>query len=309
MFKKAPAVYLIAALCTIVVTPGQAAVQRAYVASYGLNSNTSFDCDVAHPCRQFLAAVTVVNPDGEVVALDTAAYGAVTLTQSISLTAAPGAYAGITAFPGANGVTIATPGVNVVLRGLTINGQGGNAGISMTAGAKLSIENCVISNFNAGTQHGVFVNTAATVRMVNTLVRDNDIGIEFQGGATTDISGSKFLGNISNGIFANSTNSTTTTVAISDSVVTGGGTGIEAFSTAGNSRINMIHSAVTNTTEGIAASASGGGAASVTLSDSMVTGNTTGYFQSSGGTLRSLVNNIITDNGPNTGVLTTLAPL
>ncbi|BBJ22923.1 right-handed parallel beta-helix repeat-containing protein [Candidatus Nitrotoga sp. AM1P] len=308
MFKKLSAVYLIATLGIIVVTPGQAAVQRAFVASYGLNSNTSFDCDVAHPCRQFLAAVTVVNPDGEVVALDTAAYGAVTLTQSISLTAAPGAYAGITVFPGSNGVTIATPGVNVVLRGLTINGQGGTNGILMTAGAKLSIENCVISNFNAGAQHGVFVNTAATVRMVNTLIRDSDVGIEFQGGATADISGSKFLGNISNGIFANNTNSSTTTVAISDTVVTGGGVGIEAFSTAGNSRINMIRSAVTNTTEGIAASASGG-AASVTLSDSMVTGNTTGYFQSSGGTIRSLVNNIITDNGGNTGVLTTLAPL
>ena len=308
MLKKSPVIYLLAVMCAMIALPAQSAVQRAFVASYGLNSNTSFNCDVAHPCRQFLAAVTVVNPDGEVVALDTAAYGAVTLTQSISLTAAPGAYAGITVFPGSNGVTIATPGVNVVLRGLTINGQGGTNGILMTAGAKLSIENCVISNFNTGGQHGVFVNTAATVRMVNTLIRDSDVGIEFQGGATADISGSKFLGNISNGIFANSTNSTTTTVAISDTVVTGGGVGIEAFSTAGNSRINMIRSAVTNTTEGIAASASGG-AASVTLSDSMVTGNTTGYFQSSGGTLRSLVNNIITDNGPNTGVLTTLAPL
>lgn len=305
MLRNSPAVYLLAILSAIIVNPAQAGVQRAFVASYGLNSNTSFNCDVTHPCRQFLAAVTVVNPDGEVVALDTAAYGSVTLTQSITLTGAPGAYAGISVFPSAIGVTIATPGVNVVLRGLSINGQGGNYGISMTAGTKLSIENCVISNFNAVNQYGVFVNTAATVRMVNTLVRDNDTGIAFQAGATADISGTKFLGN-GNGVLAQSTASTITTVTISDTVVTGGGTGIEAFSgTSGSTRINMVRTTVTNTTEGIVASATSG-AASVTFSDSMVTGNTTGYFKGSGGTLTSLVNNTIADNGSNTGPLATL---
>jgi hypothetical protein len=292
----------------MIVTPTEAASQRAYVASWGNDSNAAYGCYFTNPCRWFFTAITVVNPDGEVVALDSGAYGAVTLTQSISLTAAPGVYAGISVLSGtAAGVMVATSGVNVVLRGLTINGQGGDSGISMTNGARLSIENCVISNFKAAGQHGIFVNTVATVRMVNSLVRDNDIGIALQGGATTDISGSKFLGNISNGILAQSTASTTTTATISDTVVTGGGIGIEAFSgTSGNSRINMVRSTVTNTTEGIVASGTAG-TASVTLSDSMVTGNTTGYFQSTVGTLRSLGNNIIADNGTPTGTLTPLA--
>ncbi len=304
MLKNFPALCLLASLCATIANPAQAAVQRAYVASYGLDSNAATDCQVLNPCRWFFTAVTVVNPDGEVVALDSSSYGPVTLTQSISLTAAPGVYAGSSVFPAAiAGVSIGTPGINVVLRGLTINGQGGDYGVLMTAGARLSIENCVISNFNGATQHGVFVNTSATVRIVNTLVRDSGIGIEFTGGATADISGSKFLGNGS-GILAQSTAGTVTTGMISDTVVTGGGVGIEAFSgTSGNSRINMIRTTVTNTAEGIATSASAG-SASVTLSDSMVTGNTIGFSQGAGGTLNSLVNNTITDNGTNTGTRT-----
>ena len=320
MFKKAPAVYLIAALCTIVVTPGQAAVQRAYVASYGLNSNTSFDCDVAHPCRQFLAAVTVVNPDGEVVALDTAAYGAVTLTQSISLTAAPGAYAGITAFPGANGVTIATPGVNVVLRGLTINSQGGNAGISMTSGTKLSIENCVIANFSIISspvnQYGVLVQTPATVRIVNTLIRDNDIGIQIQDGATANISGSKFLGNSTYGIVAyNYINGTTTTAAVSDTLVSqGGGVGIYAIVDSASTaiaRAEIVRSIVSNYNEGVRAE-SQNGTASVSIRKSMVTGSSIyGLGQiGAGATMTSYGNNTLSNNSSNLlGTLTTVAPL
>ncbi|BBJ22924.1 right-handed parallel beta-helix repeat-containing protein [Candidatus Nitrotoga sp. AM1P] len=319
MLKKSPAVYLLAVMCAMIATPAQSAVQRAFVASYGLNSNTSFDCDVTHPCRQFLAAVTVVNPDGEVVALDTAAYGAVTLTQSISLTAAPGAYAGITVFPGSNGVTIATPGVNVVLRGLTINSQGGDAGILMTAGAKLSIENCVIANFSIigspFNQYGVLVQTAATVRMVNTLIRDNDIGIQIQDGATADISGSKFFGNSTYGIVAfNDINGTTTTAAVSDTVVTGGGIGIYAIvdsASTATARAEIVRSIVSNYSGGVAAE-SQNGTASVSIRKSMVTGSSIyGLGQiGSGATMTSYGNNMLSNNSSNLlGTLTTVAPL
>ena len=103
-------------------------VQRAFVSATGNNANTATFCAVTAPCKTFAAAVTVVADNGEVVALNTAPYGSVTLTRSISLTAAPGVYAGISVFAG-SGVTIASPGISVVLRGLTINGQGGANGI------------------------------------------------------------------------------------------------------------------------------------------------------------------------------------
>ena len=297
MLRNSPAIYVLAILCALIVTPAQATVQRAYVASWGNDSNAAYNCWITTPCRWFYTAVTVVSPNGEVVALDSAAYGPVTLTQSISLTSAPGAYAGMSVFPVSTaGVTIATPNVNVVLRGLTINGQGGPAGVLMTNGAQLSIENCVISNFSGSGQHGISVNAEATVRIVDTLVRDNDTGIELQGGATGDISGSKFLGN-GKGILATSTASKFTAITISDTLVTGGINGIEAFSgTNGNSQIDVIRTTVSdNTTVGVKTSGSAG-FATVTLSDSMVAGNGTGLFQAGTGTLNSFGNNTVSDN-------------
>lgn len=315
MLRNSKPVYLLVILFNLMVIPAQAGVQRAFVASNGLNSNTSFNCDVAHPSRQFLAAVTVVNPGGEVVALDTAAYGAVTLTKSVTLTAAPGAYAGITAFPGATGVTIATPGVNVVLRGLTINGQGGDYGIKMTAGNKLSIENCVISNFSGAGQYGVSVNTATIVmvHVVDTIVRDNDTGILLQGGVFADISGSKFNGNSFTGIGVLSGAGQFAFALISDTVVagtansSGAGTGILAYSeTTGSSLISVIRSTIANNNYGISAYATAG-IASISLGYSMMAGNQHGFYQS-GGTLYSQSNNNIMNNGSNTGVLTPFSP-
>ena len=144
-----------------------------------------------------------------------------------------------------------------MLRGLSINGQGGANGILMNSDGNLSIENCVISNFSGAGQHAVLVNAAASVRMVDTLIRDNDTGIQLQAGAVTDISGSKFLGN-GNGIHTASTSSPFTSTTISDTIVTGGGTGIEAISSGtGSARIQMIRSSVTNNLTGIKSSASG----------------------------------------------------
>ena len=313
MFKL-PAVYLIVALCTIFATPAQAG-QRAFVASYGSDTNS---CGPVTPCRTFAKAVTVVDPNGEVVALDSSGFGSVTLTQSVSLTAAPGAYVGISVFPGTNGVTIATPGVNVVLRGLIINSQGGDAGILMIAGAKLSIENCVISNFSiigsSSNQLGVLVETAATIRMVNTLIRDNDIGIQLQEGATADISESKFLGNSTAGIFAfNETAGTTTTAAISNTVVVGSGIGIyaRAITPTGSSKIDISRSIVSNSGVGITAeSPASVGAASVSIRKSMVTGSSNFGLWNIDGTLISYGNNTLSNNALNVvGTLTTVAPL
>ena len=318
MSMKSSAVYLLAAACTMIVTPAQA-VQRAFVASYGSDSNVASNCPVNLPCRWFRTAVNVVDPNGEVVALDTAPYGTVTLTQSISLTAAPGVYAGMSVFSGATGVTIATPGVNVVLRGLTINSQGGDTGILMTAGAKLSIENCVISNFSISgssvNQVGVSIQTPAKVRMINTLVRDNDIGIQLQAGATADISGSKFFGNTTYGIVAfNSVNNPTTTAAVSDTVVSGGGIGIYAIVAAGDAaiaRVEIVRSIVSNYSSGVVAE-SQIGTASVNIRKSMVTGSSSyGLAQlGAGASLTSYGKNTLSNNSSNIlGTLNTAAPL
>ena len=317
MLIKSPAVYLLAILCAMIVTPAQALVQRAFIASYGSDSNTALNCDVTHPCRYFSTAVTVVSPDGEVVVLDSGNYGLVTLTQSISLTAAPGVYAGMSVPSGRTGVTIATPGVNVVLRGLTINSQGGDVGVLMSAGAKLSIENCVISNFlvfNGQFQYGILVTTPAKVRIVNTLARDNDVGIQLEAGATADISESKFLGSYTAGIVAqNSIAGTTTVAAISNTVVSAGGVGIYAIADTASAaaKVDIIRSIVSNTATGISAE-SAVGRASVSIRKSMVTRSSTyGLSQKYNATLTSFGNNTLTNNSTANvaGTLTTAAPL
>jgi hypothetical protein len=303
MIKKSTAVYLFAILCTLIVTPAQAR-SRSFVASYGNDANP---CGPFAPCRQFDRAVDVTDPDGEVVVLDSAGFLTATISKSVSLTAPPGVYVAISVLSaGTSGISITTPGVNVVLRGLIINGLGGDNGISMSGSGNLSIENCVISNFSGAGQHGVLVNAAVSVRIVDTLMRDNDTGIQLQGGAVTDISGSKFLGN-NNGIHTASTSSAVTSTTISDTIVSGGGTGIEAISSStGSARIQMIRSSVSNNLMGIKSSATGG-TAPITLSESMVTGNLVGYLLGAGGSLVSLVNNTIADNGSNTGSLTPLS--
>ncbi|CAH1193070.1 Copper-binding protein (NosD) [Candidatus Nitrotoga sp. BS] len=302
MLKKSSSIYLIAILSALMVTPAQART-RSFVSSYGNDANP---CGPFAPCRQFDRAIDVSDPDGEVVVLDSAGFLPVTISKSVSLTAPTGVYVAISVLTaGTSGITIATPGVNVVLRGLIINGLGGDNGIVMSGIGNLSIENCVISNFSGAGQNAISVNAAVSVRIVDTLIRDNVTGIKLQAGAVTDISGSKFLGN-DTGIYTASTSSPFSSTTISDTIVTGGGTGIEAISSgSGSAQVQMIRSSVTNNLTGIKSSASGG-TASVTFSESMVTGNVVGYSQGSGGSLISLVNNTIANNGSNTGSLTPL---
>jgi hypothetical protein len=291
-------------------TPAEA-VQRAFVASYGSDANVATLCGLANPCRSFATAVTVVDPNGEVLALDSIGYGTVTLTQSISLVAAPGVYAGVSVSSG-NGVTIATPGISVTLRGLTINGIGGTNGVSMTDGAKLSIENCVISNFAAG-GIGVSVITGAAVRIIDSLIRDGSTGVYIKGGATATISGSKIVGNSSVGINVEGfPGSTTTIAAISDTVVANNFFGIQTAAFASIPAVAkafVTRSTVSNNTIGVNVNGSVGTSV-ITISNSMVTGNTSsGLQQSNSGMMESLGNNTVRQNGSNTiGTVTLVAP-
>ena len=299
--RNFPLAFLFALLSAVIAVPAHALVQRAFVSSNGNNANVATNCAVTAPCKTFAGALPVVATNGEIVALDTAPYGSVTLDRSISLTAAPGVYAGISVFAGA-GITIATPGISVVLRGITINGQGGAIGINMTAGAALSVENCVIANFQGGA--GILVIGPMQVRIVNTLIRDSDTGIQLQAGATAVISGSKFLSVGGGGIgidIANIT-ATTTSAYVSDTIVSGfSQAGIRSISdTAGGAgQIYITRSTVTNNNLGVSSVASGGGISSVTISDSMVAGCSTGLIASGAGTLQSMGNNNLSGNSTN----------
>ena len=319
MPRNFPLAILLALLCAIAAIPAQAiappTTQRAFVSGNGNNANVATLCAVTAPCKTFAAAVTVVAVNGEVVALDTAPYGSVTLTQSITLTAAPGVYAGISVFAGA-GVTIATPGVNVVLRGININSQGGTFGVSMTAGTSLSIENCVISNFASGSGAAVAVNAAATVRVINSLVRDSFVGISLAGGATATIAGTSVVGSPNVGVVGiGLTGDGTTTAYISDTVVSGNNIGISTLPNAGaTTRVFITRTTITGgALDGLDCSSNITGATSLcVISDSMVTGNGRygllhDPFNGGVATLFSTGNNTVSNNNPDTfGTITPL---
>jgi hypothetical protein len=148
-----------------------AAAQRTFVASYGLTANTAFDCSIAKPCRAFNEAIGVTSPKGEVIVLDSAGYGPVTVTKAVSLVAPSGIYAGISVSSG-DGVTVNAGASDVVvLRGLSINGQGGNRGILFQSGARLRIENCIVSGMSvAGISHNA---ANGEMIVIDTIVRDN----------------------------------------------------------------------------------------------------------------------------------------
>lgn len=114
-------------------TPAFGAAQRTFVASYGFTANTAFNCSLANPCRAFNEAISVTNPGGEVVILDTAGYGPMTITKSLKVIGPSGVYGGISVItPGTDGITInAGDGDDVILRGLDVTGLGGLNGINI----------------------------------------------------------------------------------------------------------------------------------------------------------------------------------
>jgi hypothetical protein len=176
----------------LATTEAEATAQRTFVASYGSATNTSFNCSITKPCRAFSDAVGVTNPGGEVIVLDSAGYGTVTITKSVSIIAAPGIYAGISVATG-DGVTINAPGATVVLRGLSINGQGGNNGIAIASAATVRIENCAISNLTGA---GIF-HVAGALHVEETIVRDNaSIGIWSMGAVLAALEHVRLEGNL-----------------------------------------------------------------------------------------------------------------
>ena len=127
-------------------------------------ATTRMLCTISFPCRTFGAAIAQTNAGGEVIVLDSAGYGPVTITQSVSIVAAPGVYAGISVSSG-HGVTIATAATDtVVLRGLTISNQGSSGrGIYITGAGVVRIEDAYVAGFT--TASGLKANPADVLRL------------------------------------------------------------------------------------------------------------------------------------------------
>ena len=185
--------------------------QRTFVASNGVDTNA---CSRTQPCRGFAAAMIKTSPGGEVVVLDAAGYGPVVITQSVSIVAPQGVYAGVSVLSG-TGISVNAAAIKVRIQGLTINAQAANLhGIDFYDGAELVVENCEIS----GMLLGITASSASGKLVVrNSVFLDNGYGINTNGPVAVVVDGAAFYSNgsavngsggqinISNSVLARST--------------------------------------------------------------------------------------------------------
>ena len=163
------------AICSLVN-----AQDRTFVSGTG---NDGSPCTRKAPCRTFQRGYNVVTAGGEVVALDSAGYGSVTITKSVTLTG-EGVNAGIPA-DSTNGITINSATAVVVLRNLSIYGFGTgiNYGILVLDAASLHVEHCTIQGFSHdGLVVGQTANSGIQTFVKDTVLRNNIDGNEIGAG-------------------------------------------------------------------------------------------------------------------------------
>jgi len=206
-----------------------ASAQRTFVASTGSDANSANNCSIVLPCRSFAAALGVTSAGGEVLVRDSAGYGTVSIGQSVSIVAPPGVYAGISVPSGA-GVAVSGSGLKVVLRGLTINGQGGSAGISVFgSNLEVHIEGPVISGLaGVAIQAG---GTGTRVYVTDAELRSNsNDGIQISAGARVYVDRARMEENGQGGASVFNDGE----LYVRDSVVHRNNSGLEAIIFSGN---------------------------------------------------------------------------
>lgn len=325
--------FALVAACVLFSSPGAwGQAQRTFVASTGDDANA---CTFAEPCRSFAAALTQTNSGGEIVVVDSAGYGPVTIAQSVSIVSAPGVYAGISVFTG-NGVTITGVGSRVRLSGLTINGQGGDIGIHFQQGAKLAVDHCTMSDLNL---YGLYVQAANSTWIVtDTTVNGNAIyGIIAEAGSGS-LDRVRVENNFNVGILVNTTSNVLVRALIRNTVASGNaGHGISVFTGSGRTAIVTVEnsSSFLNAGSGFSGATSGGttlltlrfvdatanaGSGAIAGGTGTTVGVTAstlirnadyGMEQTTGSILRSLQNNAVEDNvaGPTSGTITNSVPI
>jgi hypothetical protein len=145
-------VFTFALLFVLATVVAQAQAARTFVSSTGSDAN---DCSRTSPCRNFQRGHDAVTAGGEVVALDSAGYGALNITKSVTITG-EGVHAAATSpSGGGNVVTVNGAGISVVLRNIQVQSHPSAAsgnGIFARNFAVLHIEDCTVRAASVGLQ-------------------------------------------------------------------------------------------------------------------------------------------------------------
>jgi hypothetical protein len=267
-FSSLRAIRALVSLATLAIAvPALAASQRTFVASFGIDVGT---CALLAPCRSFNFAISQTNAGGEVIILDTAGYGGMTITKSIKIIGPSGVYGGISVLGGASpttGIVINAGDTDVVtLRGLDISGVPAVPpvlplpliGVDIQNVGAVHIEKSSIGNFTQDTSaciHAVAAKPLA-IFVNDSFLRDCRNGIFVDGTGPDDASRiSLVVDNTRIEHMVNTTAGGTVAVNLNDAVVASfrnsvlswGGDGLLAHNTntAVRTRIHIVDSQLT----------------------------------------------------------------
>ena len=169
-----PAVTAGLVLLFLAAPANAAQITRSYVASNGNDAN---DCKLPTPCRTFAGAYLNTTAGGDIDVLDSDGYGALTINHALSIVNNGTGNAAM--IPAVNGVGItiaAGPSDAIMLRGLTIDGQGNSnsTGIKFTTGGALTIQDCVVRHV---TNNGIdFEPSGSSTLSISDSVADDNGG-------------------------------------------------------------------------------------------------------------------------------------
>jgi len=290
MFKYAPPVLALAFAAA--ATPASAG-SLAYL----LRTGTGTACSQAAPCASMNTAVGVAGPNGEVICLDKALYGGVSITASVTISCGGGLWE---AFNGI--VTINTPaGSDVVIEGLVID----DGILSMTGQGALHLRGVLVGNNPGSGSHGLLFehNGPATLHITDSVFYSSGgsgVLIKPTSSATTNvhIRNSRFEQDL-HGIFVDGTaGSGGIVVNMAESAaVDNQSNGVGAYTGSGNAVVSIINSQISgNLNAGIGTLGVGPAIVSVRVGNSQITGNNWGVLNGGSGQILTLGGNHLHTN-------------
>jgi hypothetical protein len=305
---------LFAAAGLVGATPASAQATRTWVSGVGDDANP---CSRTAPCKTFAGAISKTAAGGEINCLDAGAFGAVTITKSISIICQY-TEAGVLATGGTSGIIINAAATDVIyLSGLDINGgtptSFGANGIRILSAATVHIENTTIRNFRATNGLGISIAPAAAlqVTVVNTTISDNGTGatgggIQIQptgaaGSARVTLRDVRLQHNANNNLRVDTTGNTGpgVSVNIDDVQFVGGANHVSVNVPAGTSNAQlMITNSFLTLGSGTAISLTGA-SARARVGNSTITGNGTGIAIASSASVNTYGTNRLDGNGTN----------
>ena len=161
------------ALLLMCLTASPACAQsKIFLSATGNDAN---DGSRLSPKRSFQAAHNSVTAGGNIVVLDTAGYGQLTITKSVAITVPPGVNGFVTVSGFGNGIVIdAGASAVVALQGLIIEGSSPSAiyGVRIVSAKTVTIEDTQIRNFYSAGITTYDLTTDSSLQLRRTSIHD-----------------------------------------------------------------------------------------------------------------------------------------